>query len=251
MEKNRGFYWQICLREPADTDWEVILFSEIEKEYKKGLQERRFFAYYWPRAIIVVALALAADLGFGLNRWIVYGIMVLFLLIFVFMFFMRDFRHGLQKVEPEKLRKTSRRHQLKVILKTEDEIRINNLVADLSRHNLHTKSDLELAINYFERNRPVASKPNLLEWTLSIAVALSSIVLLAYDTETGVINVQKLIPVLGSTLTIALFVLTPAIIAKFISARIASARTKVDSFLTEDLAFIYVNYDQFKSQLEG
>lgn len=230
---------------------EVIVFSEIEKEYKKGLQERRFFVYYWPRAIIVVVLALAADLGFGFNRWLVYGIMVALLILFVMMFFLRDYRRGLKKVAPEKLRKTSRRHQLKVILKTEDEIRINNLVADLSRHNLRTKSDLELAINYFERNRPVASKPNLLEWTLSIAVALSSIVLLAYDAEAGVINMQKLIPILGSTLTIALFALTPAIISKFIAARISSARTKVDSFLTEDLAFIYVNYEQYKDQLEG
>ncbi len=227
------------------------MFSEIEKEYKKGLQERRFFAYYWPRAIFIAALALVCDLAFRFNRWLVYGIMVLFLILFIAMFFLRDFRYGLAHVEPEKLRKTARKHHMKVILEADDEIRINNLVADLRRHNLRTKSDLELAINYFERNRPVASKPNLLEWTLSIAVTLSSIVLLAYDTETGVINAQKFISAFGSTMTIALVVLTPAIIAKFISARISAARTKVDSFLTEDLAFIYVNYAQYKEQLEG
>lgn len=179
------------------------MFSEIEKEYKKGLQERRFFAYYWPRAIFIAALALVCDLAFGFNRWLVYGIMVLFLILFIAMFFLRDFRYGLAHVEPEKLRKTARKHHMKVILEADDEIRINNLVADLRRHNLRTKSDLELAINYFERNRPVASKPNLLEWTLSIAVTLSSIVLLAYDTETGVINAQKFISAFGSTMTIA------------------------------------------------
>lgn len=226
------------------------MFSEIEKEYKKGLQERRFFAYYWPRAIIVVALALVGDLTFNFNRWLVYGIMVLLLLLFVVMFFLRDFRRGLKQVEPEKLQQTSRRHRIKIILKAEDEIRINNLIADLRRHNLRTKSDLELAINYFERNRPVASKPNLLEWTLSIAVTLSSIVLLAYDTDTGVIDAKKFVSAFGSTMTIALVVLTPVILAKLISARISAARTKVDSFLTEDLAFIYVNFDQYKKQLE-
>lgn len=229
---------------------EVILFSAIEKEYKKGLQERRFFRFYWPRAIIIVALALALDLGMNFNRWIIYGVMVLVLILLVLLFFFREWRRGISRVEPEKLRQTARRHHIKVFHKADDEIRINNLVDDLRRHNIRTKSDLELAINYFERSRPVASKPNLLEWTLSIAVTLSSIVLLAYDTETGVINAQKFISAFGSTMTIALVVLTPAIIAKFISARISAARTKVDSFLTEDLAFIYVNYDQYKKQLE-
>ncbi len=227
------------------------MFSEIEKEYKKGLQERRFFAFYWPRAILVVVLALVFDLGLNFNRWLIYGIMALLLILFVAVFFLRDWRRGLSRIEPEKLRKTARRHRVKVILKADDEIRINNLVEDLRRHNLRTKSDLELAINYFERNRPVTSKPNLLEWTLSIAVTLSSIVLLAYDTETGVINAQKFVSAFGSTMTIAIVILTPAILAKFISARIASARTKVDSFITEDLAFIYVNYEQYRGQLEG
>lgn len=230
---------------------EVILFSEIEKEYKKGLQERRFFAYYWPRTILVVAFALVGDLGFNFNRWLIYGIMILLLLLFVVMFFLRDYRRGVARVEPEKLRQTARKHRVKIILKTEDDIRISNLVEDLRRHNIRTKSDLELAINYFERNRPVASKPNLLEWTLSIAVALSSIVLLAYDTETGVINAQKFVSAFGSTMTIALVILTPFLIAKFIATRISAARTKVDSFLTEDLAFIYVNFEQYKKQLEG
>lgn len=222
------------------------MFSEIEKEYKKGLQERRFFAYYWPRAIIVVVLALMADLGFNFHRWAVYGIMLGVLILFVMLFFIRDYRRGLRELD---LSNTSRRHRIKLYLKADDEIRINNLLSDLARHHIHTKTELELTISYFERNRPVASKPNLLEWTLSIAVTLSSIVLLAYDTDTGVINAQKFISAFGSTMTIALVILTPAIIAKLISNRISSARTKLDSALIEDLAFIYVNFDKYSQRL--
>lgn len=230
---------------------EVILFSEIEKEYKKGLQEHRFFAFYWPRATFVAVLALVLDLVLNFNRWLIYSIMVLLLIFFVALFFWREYRRGISRVEPEKLRQTARRHHMKVIFKTDDEIRINNLIEDLRSHNLRTKPDLELAINYFERNRPVASKPNLLEWTLSIAVTLSSVVLLAYDADTGAINIHKFISAFGSTMAIALVILTPFLIAKFIATRISASRTKVDSFLTEDLAFIYVNFDQYKKQLEG
>lgn len=226
------------------------MFSEIEKKYRKDLQERRFSAFYWPRAIIVVALALLADFTLGLNRWIVYGVMVALLLLFVAFFFIRDWRRSLLRVDPEKLQQTSRRRRAKVVLKSDDEIRINNLLADLKKHNIRTKDDLEITINYFERSRPVISKPSIPEWTLSIAVTLSSIVLLAYDTDTGVINTQRFITTFGSTTTIAIAILTPAIISKLISSRISATRTKADASLTEDLAFIYVNFEQYRSQLE-
>ena len=229
---------------------EVILFSEIEKEYKKGLQERRFFRYYWPRAIILIAIALALDFGININRWLVYGVMVVLLIFFIIMFFVRDYQRGVRNVGAEKVRQTSRNKRFKLLMKADDEIRISNLITDLRKHNLRTKADIEITMTYFERNRPVASKPNLLEWTLSIAVALSSIVVLAYDEQTGMIDGSKFLSTFGSTMVIAQVFLMPAILAKIISARIASARTKVDSFLVEDLAFIYVNYEHFRKYLE-
>lgn len=41
------------------------MFSEIEREYKKGLQQKRFVAYYWPCATLVVILAIVFALVFG------------------------------------------------------------------------------------------------------------------------------------------------------------------------------------------
>lgn len=52
------------------------MFSDIEKEYKKGLQERRFVAFYWPKAIFIVLLAILGDLLFHFDRWLVYGFSV-------------------------------------------------------------------------------------------------------------------------------------------------------------------------------
>lgn len=223
------------------------MFSEIEKQYKKGLQERRFSAYYWPRAVIIVILALVADFGFGIDRWLVYGITVALLMLFVMIFFIRDIRSSLKELSAKQ--KTRSRPSLAMYLEYDDRLRIDNLILDLARHNLRTKTDLELAITYFERQRPVSTKPNLLEWTLSVAVAMSSVILLAYDTETGTIDGQKFVSAFGSTLAVALIVLTPVILAKIISSRIAVHRSKVDNFLIEDLAFLYVNYDKFKDRL--
>ncbi len=225
------------------------MFNEIEKEYKKGLQQRRFFRYYWPRAIILVIITLALDFGLKVNRWLIYGGMVILLIALVIVFFVRDYRRGVRQVGSEKVRSTARKKRYKLLLKYDDEIRINNLIEDLRKHNLTTRSDIEMAMNYFERNRPVNSKPNLLEWTLSIAVALSSIIILAYDEETGMIDTGKFISTFGSTLVIAQVFLTPAIVAKIISASIAARRTKVDDFLVEDLAFLYVNYEAFRKRL--
>ena len=225
------------------------MFTEIEKQYKKGLQERRFSAYYWPRAVLIVALALIADFVLGADRWLIYSLTVAALLLFVIIFFVRDIRHGLKELDDSKKRRNTRA-KLALYIEYDDRLRIDNLISDLRRHNLNSKDDLKLAINYFERQRPVESKPNLLEWTLSVAVALSSIVLLAYDTDTGIIDSQKFISAFCSTLAIALIVLTPAILAKIISTRIATHRTKVDNFLIEDLAFLYVNFEKFQDRLK-
>ena len=99
------------------------MFSEIEKEYKKGLQERRFFRYYWPRAIILIAIALALDFGININRWLVYGVMVVLLIFFIIMFFVRDYQRGVRNVGAEKVRQTSRNKRFKLLMKADDEIR--------------------------------------------------------------------------------------------------------------------------------
>lgn len=224
------------------------MFSDIEKQYKKGLQERRFVAFYWPKAIIIVILAVLIDVLFHLDRWLVYGCTVVILLALVVFFFVRDFRRASQSISEIRQAK-GLSAKLGTYIDADDAIRVNNLLADLAQHGLRTKRDLEIALDYFQTRLPASTKPNFLEWALTAVITLSSIIIVTYDDAVGTIDTHKLISALGSTLLVALVFLTPFIIAKIISALISSSRNKVDTALVEDLAYIYVHFDKFSDKL--
>lgn len=73
----------------------------------------------------------------------------------------------------------------------------------------------------------------------------------AYDDGTGAVELAKLVNILAPTFGITLLLLTPFLLAKLISYAIDNSRTKVDTSLVEDLAYIYVNFDRFRERLEG
>lgn len=225
------------------------MFSEIEKQYKKGLQQRRFLAYYWPWAILIVATAILLDFGLGYNRWLVYGCAVLTLLILVLIFFMRDLHRASRSFHTVRDSKgiTAKKS---AYFAADDERRISMLADDLARHHINTKDDLALTLSYYQGRLPENTRPNLLSWILTAVITLVSIVVVAYDDSIGTINLRKLIPIFFSTVTVAAIILTPFIIARIISALISNSRSKVETILVEDLAYIYVNYEKYRHQLE-
>lgn len=224
------------------------MFSDIEKEYKKGLQERRFVAFYWPKAIFIALLAILGDLLFHFDRWLVYGFSVAILLGLVVYFFVRDLRMA-SRSNPAMRAGKGISTKLDAYFAADDAYRIDNLLSDLARHGIHTKQDLELTLDFFQTRLPASSKPNFLEWTLTAVIALSSIIIVTYDDVIDAIDIHKLISALGSTLVIALIFLTPFIIARIISALISSSRNKVETALVEDLAYIYFHFDQYNAKL--
>lgn len=129
-------------------------------------------------------------------------------------------------------------------------IRMGNLLIDLREHNVRTKTDLKLAMDYFEKLIPTKTRPGLLEWTLSVIVALVPVIVLAYDDSTRTINSAEVFALLRPTLEIALAVIMPILLIKIVLSFISSSRTKVESALVEDLAYIYINYEDFRENLE-
>lgn len=225
------------------------MFSDIEREYKKALQQNRFFAYYWPKVILVVIIAVICDLALGVNRWMVYGCLVLLLVVLVGLFFVREFyvaHRTIKQVHESK----GIIAKVQAYIAADDALRIRNLAIDLAHHGIHTKADLELALGYYQSCLPGNSRPNLLEWVLTAAVAVSSVIIVAYDDAMGTIDTKKLISVFGSTLAVALIILTPFIIAKLISASISRSRNKIDTSIVEDLSYICVHFEQFRPILE-
>ena len=133
----------------------------------------------------------------------------------------------------------------------DDRRRLDNLISDLCRHHLHTRSDLLLALQYYERRQRTEVQTSVLEWVLTAAVAILSLVVVAYDDGSRTIDLEKLVTVLAPTFGITLLLLTPFLLAKLISYAIDNSRTKADTSLVEDLAYIYVNFDHFRERLEG
>lgn len=226
------------------------MFSEIEKTYKQGLTQVRFKTYYLPRAILTVLIALLVNFGFGINRWLVYGVSTIVLFIFVIIFFVADFWR-IVRTTPELQKTRGLLLKLRKYYKIDNERRLKNLLKDLREHGVDTKTKLELAINYYEIHRPVRAKPGLLEWTLSAVVALSSTTMIAYDETTNAVDLDKLFATIVPTFEVALMLLSPIIILKIIKLLIEKSRTKLDSGLVEDLAHIYMYYERFEKSLKS
>lgn len=225
------------------------MFSDIEKEYKKGLQEKRFIAYYWPRALIIILVAVLMSFVIGLHRWLVYGCAVMVFVGVGVAFFIKEYYHAHKTMENVRQSKGFST-KLSEYYRVDDSRRINKLIEDLARHNLRTKADLEIAIDYYQSRLPTNTKPNLLEWIFTAVITLSSIVIVTYDSSIKSISLNRLVAILAPTVIVALIILTPFIIAKLITAGISSSRNKVDTSLVEDLAYIYVNFEKYQQRLK-
>lgn len=225
------------------------MFDDIEREYKKGLQEKRFVAYYWPRALIIVLAAITLSFIIGVNRWIVYVCAAVIFVGLVAIFFIKEYYHAHQTMSSVRQSK-SFSTKISAYFRVDDSRRIEKLLADLARHGLYTKSDLKLTLDYFQSRLPINQKPNLLEWIFTAVITLSSIVIVTYDSSISNINLHRLFTIIVPTVIVALIILTPFIIVKFISTALSKSHNKVDTSLVQDLAYIYVNYDKFRSRLE-
>lgn len=229
------------------------MFGEIEKEYRKGLQEQRFKVFYWPKAILVVVVAL--NLVIWTKASEIYNILVYVLAVIVLLglaayFFIKELRLA-SKVFPAIRKNKDINAKLKAYFAADDAMRIDNLVSDLRKHNMHTKTDIELAFNYYKSRLPVNAKPSVLEWFLTTMITLSSIIIVTYDDEVGTINMAKLISAFGTTMAAALVAVTPFLIAKLISVSISRSRSKLEEVLVEDLAYVYANYEKYSVKLNG
>lgn len=226
------------------------MFSKIEKEYKKGLQQKRFIAYYWPCAALVAIITIIFALIFESLHWIIYGCAVVIFLILVAVFFVWELHNAKNTFRSVRDSKGII-SKLLAYFAADDEKRLNNLVSDLASNNICTKDDLKLALDYFQSRLPIVTRVGLVSWILTAVIMLTSVIIVAYDEAIGTINIRHLIPAFGSAVVVALIILTPIIIAKIISVSISNSRSKVDTILVEDLAYIYVHFDQYQSQLNS
>lgn len=221
------------------------MFNQIEKEYRQGLLKRRFWIYYWRHALPVAVVAFLICWFLRIPVWFAAVIVLVVLIAFVARFFVRDIRIVLKKFKKE----SSLKAKLAAYAKVDREIRLANLVASLQAHHITSKEDLKLTLDYFLNQQPTATKTSVLEWVLSVAVALTSTVALAYDTTIQAFSITKFLAIIGPTVGIVVVIVIPILLIGVIVNRTFFSETQIESILAEDLACLYINYDEMKKQL--
>lgn len=222
------------------------MFDAIEKSYYKDLSEKRFWRFYIWRAVVLVVVALVLVYYFHWNNWMVSAGLGVILIGLVFYFFWREIHRAVDKTGKHTLRE-------KLILYHDNEeyARLNNLLLILHKNRIRTKDDLKLILTHFENRQPTPTKPNILEWVVSVMVALVSVVVIAYNESTRSIDIGKLTTILITTASFALVVLMPVIIIAIARATAQTRRAKTDYILIEDLSYIIINFEKYSSQLES
>lgn len=177
--------------------------------------------------------------------WMAFIVAVAILLGVAVFFFVRELEIARRKY-PEVRAQQNLVAMVREYYDIDDRLRVDNLVADLARHNIRNENDLKLTLDYYQSRLPGDSRPNLLEWVLTMIVTVSSVTIVTYDEELGMVDLPKLFEILWATMIIV----APFLIAKLIAAGISQSRNKIDTILVEDLSYIYVNFANFKKKLQ-
>ena len=219
------------------------MFKNIQKNYKKNLRENKFNKYYWFIAISLMIISLVFKMPNNIKPYFIY----ISLFILVIGYFIFDYFKVTKKSKFKD--KTKFSDKLKNYIHETEKENINNLVLLLKQYNFRTKNDLKLAIDYYNSEKPLKVESDYLGWIVSIALTLSSFIEIAYNPETQTIDMTKISVILGSTAGIIISFIIPIIIIKIVINGIIIPKKRLQSNLSEDLSYIYLNFDKYKNQL--
>lgn len=219
------------------------MFKNIKKSYKKNLRENKFNKYYWCVAISLIVISSLFKIPNNIKPYFIY----ISLFILVIWYFIIDFFKVIKKC------KLKDKAPISIIfnayIKEIESQNVNNLILLLKQYNFRTKNDLKLAIDYYNSEKPLKVESDYLGWIVSIALTLSSFMEIAYNPETQTIDMTKISVILGSTAGIIMGFIIPIIIIKLVINGIIIPKKRLQSNLSEDLSYIYLNFDKYKNQL--
>ncbi len=219
------------------------MFKNIEKNYKKNLRESKFNKYYWTIALTLMFISLVFKMPNNIKAYFIY----ISIFILVIIYFGVDFVKITKNYTINK--KTTFLTKFKIYIKEVENQNINNLILLLKQYNFKTKNDLKMAIDYYNSEKPIKVESNYLGWIVSIELTLSSFIEIAYNTETQAIDTTKISVILGSTAGIIIVFLISIIFLNFFINSVVISKKRLHSNLSEDLTYIYLNFDKYKNQL--
>lgn len=219
------------------------MFKTIEKNYKKNLRETKFNKFYWITSILLILSSSLLQISDNIKPYFIYTL----LFIFVIGYFIINYIKTMKNVNIKK--KINIIEKLKIYSSEVEKQNFNNIILLLKQYNFKTKNDLKLAIDYYNSEKPIKVESDYLGWIVSISLTLSSFIEIAYNTETLAIDTTKISVILGSTLGIIIGFLIPIIIFKIIINKSFTSKKTIRSNLSDDLSYIYLNFDKYKNQL--
>ncbi|GEM_PF-1595305 len=219
------------------------MFKDIEKNYKKNLRETKFNKFYWITSFLLILGSSLLQISDNIKPYFIYTL----LFIFVIGYFIINYIKTMKNVNIKK--KINIIEKLKIYSSEVEKQNFNNIILLLKQYNFKTKNDLKLAIDYYNSEKPIKVESDYLGWIVSISLTLSSFIEIAYNTETKVIDTTKISVILGSALGIIIGFLIPIIIFKIIINKSFTSKKTIRSNLSDDLSYIYLNFDKYKNQL--
>ena len=219
------------------------MFKDIEKNYKKNLRETKFNKFYWTTSFLLILSSSLLQISDKVKPYFIYAL----LFIFVIGYFIINYINTMKNVNIKK--KINIIDKLKIYSNEVEKQNFNNIILLLKQYNFKTKNDLKLAIDYYNSEKPIKVESDYLGWIVSIALTLSSFIEIAYNNETQTIDTTKISVILGSTLGIIIGFLIPIIIFKIIINKLFVSKKTIRSNLSDDLSYIYLNFNKYKNQL--
>ena len=219
------------------------MFKDIEKNYKKNLIETKFNKFYWITSFLLILGSSLLQISDNIKPYFIYTL----LFIFVIGYFIINYIKTMKNVNIKK--KINIIEKLKIYSNEVEKQNFNNIILLLKQYNFKTKNDLKLAIDYYNSEKPIKVESDYLGWIVSISLTLSSFIEIAYNTETQAIDTTKISVILGSALGIIIGFLIPIIIFKIIINKSFTSKKTIRSNLSDDLSYIYLNFDKYKNQL--
>ena len=219
------------------------MFKDIEKNYKKNLRETKFNKFYWTTSFSLILSSSLLQISDKDKPYFIY----ILLFIFVIGYFIINYIKTMKNINIKK--KINIIKKLKMYAIEIEKQKFNNIILLLTKYNFKTKNDLKLAIDYYNSEKPIKIESDYLGWIVSIALTLSSFIEIAYNTETQSIDTTKISVILGSTLGIIIGFLIPIVIFKIIINKLFISKKTIRSNLSDDLSYIYLNFNKYKNQL--
>ncbi len=220
-----------------------IVFKDIEKKYKKNLNETKFNKFYWVTSFLLILSSLLLKISDNVRPYFIYVLLFIFVIGYFIVNYIKIMKNSNIK------KKISFLDKLKVYSNEVKKQNFNKIIQLLRQYNFKTKNDLKLAIDYFNSEKTIKVESDYLGWIVSISLTLSSFIEIAYNNETKTIDTTKISIILGSTLGIIIGFLIPIIILNLFINNLFISKKTIRSNLSDDLSYIYLNFNKYKNQL--